>query len=32
MEWQTDLKIKGGFDVEQKVLDAAKKDFASERV
>lgn len=31
-EWQTDLKIKGGFSVEQQVLDAAKADFASERV
>ena len=31
-EWQMDLKIKGGFGVEQKVLDAAKKDFVSERV
>ena len=31
-EWQTALKINGGFSVEQKVLDAARKDFASERV
>jgi threonine synthase len=31
-EWQTSLKAKGGFCVEQKVLDAAKADFASERV
>ena len=31
-EWQTDLKTKGGFGVEQKVLDTAKKDFTSERV
>ncbi|KAH8801767.1 tryptophan synthase beta subunit-like PLP-dependent enzyme [Xylogone sp. PMI_703] len=31
-EWQTDLKTKGGFSVEKKVLDAAKADFASERV
>lgn len=31
-EWQTDLKTKGGFKVEQKVLDAAKVDFGSERV
>ena len=31
-EWQNDLKIKGGFSVDQKILDAAKQDFASERV
>lgn len=31
-EWQTDFKTKGGFSVEQEVLDAAKKDFTSERV
>lgn len=31
-EWQTDLKTKGGFNVEQKVLNAAKVDFGSERV
>lgn len=31
-EWQTSLKTKGGFCVEQKVLDAAKADFALERV
>lgn len=31
-EWQTDLKTNGGFSVEKKVLDAAKADFASERV
>ena len=31
-EWQTDLKTKGEFKVEQKVLDAAKVDFGSERV
>ena len=31
-EWQTDLKTKGGFSVEKKVLDAAKANFASERV
>lgn len=31
-EWQTDLKTKGGFSVEKKVLDAAKADFTSERV
>lgn len=31
-EWQTSLKKKGGFCVEQKVLAAAKADFASERV
>lgn len=31
-EWQTDLKTKGGFSVEQKVLDTAKADFESERV
>ncbi|KAL8949845.1 MAG: hypothetical protein Q9222_004085 [Ikaeria aurantiellina] len=32
MEWQTDLKAKGGFKVEKAVLDAAKADFSSERV
>ncbi|KAG8531698.1 uncharacterized protein KY384_003330 [Bacidia gigantensis] len=31
-EWQTTLKERGGFGVEQKILDAAKKDFASERI
>ena len=31
-QWQTDLKTKRGFSVEQQVLDAAKADFASERV
>lgn len=31
-EWQSELKYKGGFSVEKKVLDAAKADFASERV
>ena len=31
-EWQTDLKMNGGFSVEKKVLDAAKADLASERV
>jgi threonine synthase len=31
-EWQANLKTKGGFSVEKKVLDAAKADFASERV
>ncbi|OXV07664.1 hypothetical protein Egran_04571 [Elaphomyces granulatus] len=31
-EWQTSLKTKGGFCVEQKVLDAARVDFSSERV
>ncbi|KAL8712098.1 MAG: hypothetical protein Q9220_003532 [cf. Caloplaca sp. 1 TL-2023] len=31
-EWQTDLKTKGGFSVEKRVLDAAKADFSSERV
>lgn len=31
-EWQSDLKTEGGFSVERKVLDAAKVDFASERV
>lgn len=30
--WQNDLKIKGGFSVDQEILDAAKKDFVSERV
>jgi threonine synthase len=32
LEWQTNLKIKGGFSVEQKILDAARADFSSERV
>lgn len=31
-EWQTSLKTKGGFCVEQEVLDAAKADFVSEWV
>ncbi|KAL8724187.1 MAG: hypothetical protein Q9181_006935 [Wetmoreana brouardii] len=31
-EWQTDLKTKGGFSVEEKVLNAAKAHFASERI
>ncbi|KAL8653990.1 MAG: hypothetical protein Q9210_001776 [Variospora velana] len=31
-EWQTDLKIKGEFSVEKKVLDVANADFTSERV
>ncbi|KAI9742272.1 MAG: threonine synthase [Claussenomyces sp. TS43310] len=31
-EWQTSLKTRGGFNVEKKVLDAAKAHFASERV
>lgn len=31
-EWQASLKTKGGFRVEQKVLDTAKTDFTSERV
>ena len=31
-DWQTDLKTKGRFSVDKKVLDAAKVDFASERV
>jgi threonine synthase len=31
-EWQTNLETKGGFSVEQKVLDAASADFSSERV
>ena len=31
-EWQTDLKTKGGFSVDKKVLEADKADFASERV
>ncbi len=30
--WQNDLKIKGGFSVDQEILEAAKKDFASQRV
>lgn len=31
-EWQTDLKTRGGFNVEQQVLNATKVDFVSERV
>lgn len=31
-EWQTALKSKGGFSVEQKVLDAVRSEFSSERV
>jgi len=31
-EWQRVFKAKGGFSVEKKVLEAARKDFASERV
>ncbi len=31
-EWQHEFKAKGGFRVEKKVLEAARKDFASERV
>ena len=31
-EWQTNLKTKGGFRVEEKVLEAAKAHFVSERV
>ena len=31
-EWQTNFKTKGGFSVVEKVLDAAKADFASVRV
>ncbi|KAL9616579.1 MAG: hypothetical protein Q9160_008559 [Pyrenula sp. 1 TL-2023] len=31
-EWQTSLKTQGGFRVEQKVLDAVRADFSSERV
>ena len=31
-EWQTALKSKGGFSVEQKVLDAVRAEFLSERV
>ncbi|RDL33842.1 Tryptophan synthase beta subunit-like PLP-dependent enzyme [Venustampulla echinocandica] len=31
-EWQASLNTKGGFSVEKRVLDAAKADFASERV
>ena len=31
-EWQTALKTTGGFSVDQNVLEAARKDFASERV
>lgn len=30
--WQNDLKIKGGFSVDQEILDAANKDFTSEKV
>ncbi|KAL9600694.1 MAG: hypothetical protein Q9219_003024 [cf. Caloplaca sp. 3 TL-2023] len=30
--WQTDLKTRGGFSVEEKVLEAAKAHFSSERV
>lgn len=31
-EWQMELKTKGAFSVEKKVLDAANADFTSERV
>ena len=31
-EWQREFKAKGGFRVEKKVLEAARKDFATERV
>ena len=31
-QWQTDFKTNGRFSVEKQVLDAAKADFASERV
>lgn len=31
-EWQSELKTKGGFSVDKKVLEAAKNDFTSERV
>ena len=31
-EWQMELKTKGGFSVDEKVLEAAMNDFASERV
>jgi threonine synthase len=31
-EWQTALKLKGGFYVEQKLLDAVRAEFSSERV
>lgn len=31
-QWQADLKAKGGFAVDQAILDAARKDFTSERV
>jgi threonine synthase len=31
-EWQTDLKTKGGFRVDETVLDAARVDFRSDRV
>ena len=31
-EWQTALKSKGGFSVEQEVLDAVRAEFSSERV
>ena len=30
--WQSDLRTKGAFSVDQEILDAAKKDFVSERV
>ena len=31
-EWQTNLKTNGGFSVDREILEAAKADFASERV
>ena len=31
-EWQHEFKMKGGFNVEDRVLEAARKDFASECV
>ena len=31
-EWQHEFKAKGGFRVEKKVLEAARRDFSSERV
>jgi threonine synthase len=31
-EWQTALKVKGGFSVENEVLEAVKAEFSSERV
>ncbi|KAG7005055.1 hypothetical protein G7Y79_00022g052760 [Physcia stellaris] len=31
-EWQSQLKSQGGFSVDEKVLEAAKADFSSERV